>query len=48
MDRRACKVVMDRWQEMLVVNKMGSLGFGGSSQAVPGALMDGNEGYFLR
>ncbi len=23
----ACKVVMDRWQEMLVENKMGSLGF---------------------
>ena len=29
MDRRTCKVVMDRWQEMLVENKMGSLGFGG-------------------
>ncbi len=29
MDRRACKVVMDRWQEMLVVNKMGSLGLCG-------------------
>lgn len=26
-DRIACKVVMDRWQEMLLVNKMGSLGF---------------------
>ena len=41
-DRRACKVVMDRWQEMLVENKMGSLGFCGHFAGCAGRS-DGRE-----
>jgi hypothetical protein len=29
-DKTGFKVVKDKWQEMLVENKMGSLGFGGA------------------